>query len=154
MADLRLATHLAAPPAAVAAALRRPATLVQVSRPLLEIRPVDPPRFPEVWAAGDHLVTMRLFGVLPLGRQVISVSFPAPPPGGFALHDAGHGGLARVWDHRITVLPEGDGSRYTDAIRIEAGWLTPLVAGFARVFYRHRQARLRRMAAAGFPGGA
>lgn len=57
--------------------------------------------------------------------------------------------LTRRWDHWITIaLGTTSGTtHYTDRVEIEAGLLTPLIAGFARVFYARRQvcrlARLR-----------
>jgi hypothetical protein len=134
----------------------RPETLVAVSAPVLRLRPVDPPRFPAIWHPGDWLVSMRLFGVLPLGRQVISVSIEAADGPEWVLRDNGHGALARRWDHRITIAPAGTDERtaYRDEVIVEAGWLTPVVAGFARLFYAHRQRRWHALIAADALPGA
>ncbi len=56
----------------------------------------------------------------------------------------------RRWDHWIFVAAEGGGTRYTDRVNVEAGLLTPFIWRFARVFYGHRQRRLRAFAADGF----
>jgi len=80
---------------------------------------------------------------LPLGWQEIRVSFPPPPSGGLAIRDDGRGALVARWDHLIEIVPEAAGTRYTDTVTIEAGWRTPFVAVFARVFYAHRQRRWR-----------
>jgi hypothetical protein len=60
--------------------------------------------------------------------------------------------LIHCRDHWITIAPgAADGTtHYTDRVEIEAGLLTPLIAGFARVFYAHRQRRWRALAATGF----
>ncbi len=40
----------------------------------------------------------------------------------------------------------GSRSRYSDVIDIDAGILTPLVWGFAHLFYHYRQMRWRKLA--------
>lgn len=66
------------------------------------------------------------------------------------LRDNGYGPLIQVWDHWIEISPEGDGTRYVDRVTVEAGWLTPLISGFAKLFYSHRQRRWKALAAANF----
>lgn len=151
---VELSCLLAAPADRVWEEVNRPRLLLHVARPMIRFAPIDPPRFPERWADGPHLVSMRLGGVLPLGRQVIEVSRPAPRDGARLLLDRGRSASIRRWDHLIAVAPEGDGTRYTDRVEIDAGPRTPLVAAFARRFYAHRQRRWRRLAASGFDYGA
>ena len=63
------------------------------------------------------------------------------------IQTAEHGGPVEDWHHRITVDERGPyQSRYTDEIEIRAGLLTPLVWGYAQLFYRYRQWRWRRLA--------
>ena len=71
----------------------------------------------------------------------------------WSIRDNGHGAMIKTWDHMIEVAPDGDGTRFTDRVTVDAGWLTPFVALFARVFYRHRQRRWRRLIANGFDYG-
>jgi len=126
--------------------------LTYVSWPLMAFEPIDPPELPQTWEPGDHLVRMRLFGVLPLGRQTISISFPVAPPGQVLLRDDGSGQLLRRWDHLITIEPTGrpDRARYTDRIDVDAGRLTPVAWAWAHVLYRWRQHRWRRLVARDF----
>ena len=146
MRKVSLTTLLPAPFERVRDLVLRPATLVHVSRPLLAFRPLSGP-LPEVWVEGDHEVAMRFLGVLPLGRQTIRVRFEDRSDGSFRIRDAGRGDLARTWDHLITIAPEGNRTRYTDEVTIEAGLLTWPVALFARFFYAHRQRRWRNLLA-------
>jgi ligand-binding SRPBCC domain-containing protein len=139
-----LSTHLAAPPEEVWALLMRPATLEHVAAPLLRFRPEGPP-LPERWQEGAWRVRLRGPLGLPLGWQEIRVSFPEAPPPMRRLRDAGRGALAHRWDHVIEIVPEGAGTRYTDRVTVEAGWLTPAIRLFARIFYAHRQRRWRRL---------
>jgi len=126
-----------------------------VAGPVLRFHPVAPPTFPEVWQEGRYLVGMRLFGVVPLGSQWIDITVTRAEamPGAqrYELRDAGHSGLVRRWDHRIRIEENDRGqTRYTDLVIIEAGALTPIVWGFASLFFRHRQRRWRALAARGF----
>ncbi len=148
---VELTTLLDAPAERVWAEVNRPALLQHVARPLVAFRPLDPPRFPERWDERPYRVGVRLFGVLPLGWQVVGIR--RPPDTGLARHlrDDGHSALVRRWDHLITVEPAGPGrTRYTDRVEVEAGVLTPVVWAFAALFYRHRQRRWRDLAARGF----
>ncbi|MGY1694744.1 hypothetical protein ACI8AD_12810 [Geodermatophilus sp. SYSU D00766] len=126
--------------------------LLYVSWPLVEFLPVDPPVLPPTWQAGDHLVRMRLFGLVPLGRQTISISFPPTTPDRVLLRDNGSGDLLRRWDHLITIAPGSSPTRarYTDRIDVDAGLLTSLAWAWAHVLYRWRQHRWRYLAARGF----
>ncbi|MBP2621254.1 hypothetical protein ACVRXQ_07520 [Streptococcus panodentis] len=79
-----------------------------------------------------------------MGRQAVVISYPTGSD--FSLLDDGHSQLIKQWRHLIQLNPEGQGCRYQDILEIEAGLLTPLLAGFARLFYRHRQRRWLKLA--------
>ncbi|MEL6564577.1 MAG: hypothetical protein AAFQ59_09040 [Pseudomonadota bacterium] len=143
-------TYLDAPPDAVWAALQCTAVLRHVSAPLIRFLPLDPPNLPETWSEGEYRVAMRLFGFVPLGTQWIRVSWPAPQGETRYVRDNGTGTLAARWDHLISIAPEGQGTRYTDRVDVEAGVLSPVTAVFARLFYAHRQRRWRTLAARAF----
>lgn len=133
------------------AALRRPELLAYVARPIQAFHPVDPPLWPVTWADGRYQVKLRLFGLLPMGEQWIVIETPAGRSGSYRLRDNGHGDLVRRWDHLITIDPlSGDRCRYTDQVEVRAGLLTPFVAAFAWIFYRHRQRRWRRLVSSSF----
>lgn len=102
---------------------------------------------------------VKLFGLIPLDDQIVGIEeLPCDPAAGrYALRDNGRGcargkdsgGLIRRWDHTMQVEPEGEGTRYTDRVKVEAGALTFAAAGFARLLYTHRQKRWRSLLAAG-----
>jgi ligand-binding SRPBCC domain-containing protein len=146
MRKISLTSVYAAPPETVWRLVQRPDTLTFVARPILTFRPRGRP-FPEVWAEGDYEVSMFFLGVIPLGRQTVGVRFEDRGDGAQRLRDAGHGQLAKTWDHLITVEHVPEGTRYTDEVSIDAGWLTAPVALFARLFYAHRQRRWRTLLA-------
>lgn len=153
MATIELEAVLPADPDRVWQEVNRPALLDFVAAPLLRFAPLDPPHFPEVWEHRDYLVAMRFMGVLPVGRQTISISHPAPEGAARFVRDNGYGAMIRRWDHLITIEPAPGGTRYVDRLILEAGVLTPAIALFARVFYAHRQRRWRKLAAHGFTYG-
>jgi len=122
--------------------LQYPRSFLYVSAPLVRFAPHPDHPLPERWVPGRYLVTMYLFGFLPLGEQWIAISLDA---GKKKLHDQGHSRLISTWDHRIALEPAGAGqTRYTDTVEVGAGWLTPLVFAFARVFFWWRQRRWTR----------
>jgi hypothetical protein len=126
--------------------------LQYVAHPLVSFSPVTGANFPVAWTEGTHWVRLKLFGVLPFGRQAIVISKPSLP-GGFAIRDRGHSALIPVWDHLITIEPHPDGALYRDQVRVSARALTPFIWMFAEIFYRHRQRRWRRLASHGFNYG-
>jgi len=133
--------------------VKTPQLLEFVAAPLVRFVPVSPPAFPKVWSAGEYSVALRLFGVVPLGKQSIVISLP-PTKTGFAVHDAGHSALINTWDHLITITPHGSACHYRDRVEVRAGLLTPFVWLFAQLFYWHRQRRWRALVARNFDFGA
>lgn len=150
MRQVKLTTYLDATPDQVWNELRTPRLLTFVAHPVIRFVPVTPARLPDRWEATAYIVKMRLLGFIPLGRQVIELSYPPPQGGVMYIRDNGHSRLVKRWDHLIAIEPEGDGTRYTDLVKVEAGLLTPIVAAFARRFYTHRQRRWAKLVAAGF----
>ena len=93
---------------------------------------------------------MRLFGIVPIGRQIVGIEFPDARDGVKRLRDNGRSAIIRRWDHMIEIAPEQAGTRYVDRLEVDAGGLTAPIAFFARLFYAHRQKRWRRLARNGF----
>lgn len=133
--------------------VKTPRLLEFVAAPLVRFVPVSPPVFPEAWSAGEYSVALRLFGVVPFGKQAIVISMP-PTETGFTVRDAGHSALINTWNHIITITPHGSGCHYRDRVEVRAGVLTPFVWLLAQFFYRHRQRRWRALVARNFDYGA
>lgn len=152
MAAIRveLECTLTAPPERVWDAIQRPALLHHISAPVLAFDPIAPAHWPAQWSPGRYRAGLRLFGVLPVGWQVIDISFPQP--GAQVIRDNGHRPMIARWDHWITLAECAGGTRYTDRVDIDAGWLTRPVAAFARALYKHRQKRLSALAQINFKG--
>jgi hypothetical protein len=132
--------------------VKTPRLLEYVAGPLIKFVPKNPANFPELWATGQYKTTMKFFGFIPIGRQTIGIEYPEPPTRGtHQLRDNGNGSLISQWDHMITISERQDGhTDYCDRVDISAGLLTPFIALFAWVFYRHRQRRWHRLAADSF----
>jgi len=147
-------TYLACSPEKCFRELKDSRLLEFVSWPLVRFKPIDPPRFPRAWEEKHYLVSVRMLGFIPFGRQHINITGrnrSGETRSFFVeLRDNGHGTLASRWDHVITVREAGSGCQYTDRVEIKAGLLTPLAVAFAWFFYRHRQRRWRRLVASGF----
>lgn len=143
-AVIRCDTALDAPVGDVMRLVERPALMRHIAFPLIVFQSLEEGGFPDRWADGDHRVFMWQFGFLPIGPQTVSISQGATEDGGYFLRDNGRGMLARRWDHRITIKAiSPEATHYADEVAVDAGLLTPLVAAFAHVFYRWRQARWR-----------
>ena len=132
------------------AAVERPALFLHVAAPLVKFSPMGSDAFPELWEEGEYRGAMKLFGLVPIGWQAIVISFPSEGAETRTLKDSGHSPLLTQWTHTIEVAREGDGTRYTDRVSYDAGWLSLFAFPFIRLFFAHRQRRLRRLAKAGF----
>ena len=93
---------------------------------------------------------MRLFGILPFGWQAIVIELPEAQGDTRTLFDNGYSPMLPRWNHRISVRPENGGTRYTDSVSFDAGFLTPITGVFIKLFFRHRQRRFCALAADGF----
>lgn len=127
-----LRLELDAYPETVWAMLHDPAALAAVVDPLFELEPVGHRRFPPTWTPGDHLVRLRLFGLIPLGDQRIRLSTSRRADARI-LEDSGGPvsgllGLVTGWRHRMAVSPlPGGRTLYRDRLDVSAGLLTPVV---------------------------
>ena len=145
---VRVSTRLRCEPDAAWEAVQTTALLARVTWPLLRFAGVGPAPLPERWVEGkSSTVSMFLFGILPMGRHTIRIV--SLDSGQRVLETRESGRLAPVWNHRIEVTGDGPSrTTYSDEVEIHAGWRTPAVWLFARLFYRYRQWRWRRLAPA------
>ena len=145
-----LRLELDAYPDAVWAILHDPRALAAVVAPLMELEPVGHRRFPPTWTPGDHLVRLRLFGVLPLGDQRIRLSTSRRGDARI-LEDSGGPvsgvlGLVTGWRHRMAVSPlPGGRTLYRDRLDVSAGVLTPFVWLGLWAIWQYRARGIRRV---------
>ncbi|WP_161635632.1 SRPBCC family protein [Actibacterium mucosum] len=88
---------------------------------------------------GQHLqVGVSLFGRLP--RQPYEMTVLRSDDAAMVLQSSERGAGVKSWNHTLTVTPTQGGSRLTDVIEIDAGWLTFAFARWARFLYgaRHK----------------
>lgn len=134
-------------------ALRDPVVFRAVSWPLTTFTSLEPGGFPELWGPGEHPVRGRAFGLLPMGDQIIDISFPPAPPGVRWVRDSGRGlsgplALVTSWRHTMAVSATADNrTLYRDELVFGAGALTPLLVPVFWAFWQWRGTRLKRLAA-------
>ncbi|ALO45643.1 hypothetical protein [Pseudohongiella spirulinae] len=131
------------------AAVRTPRLFRHISTPMITFTAVDPPTFPDTWSEGTYWVKLKLFGLIPFGRQAIVISL-IPSDDAFVVRDNGYSGLIKTWDHRITISQKENGVHYRDTVDIDAGILTPLIWLYAQGFYWHRQRKWQALARDGY----
>jgi ligand-binding SRPBCC domain-containing protein len=141
---VRVETGLEAPAERVWETLKNADTLRYVTRGVLGFKAVGP--IPDRLHEGDVIrLKLRLFNVLPAGPHEIRILRVDDERRRIETNETGR--LAETWNHVIAVDADGAGrTRYSDAIEIGAGAITPLVAGFAELFFRYRQRRWRKLA--------
>lgn len=131
--------------------IRSPAGLTKVSRPFLAFESLEDDGFPELWPAGDHPVLVKAFGLLPLGRQLIRISYPRPERGARTVRDTGAGisgifTVVRRWNHTMSVsaLPHGK-TIFRDELLFDAGIISPLLWVSYWLFWQWRGRVIRRI---------
>lgn len=87
-------------------------------------------------------VQVSLFGLLPWQDYAMEITAFDPTERRFVSEERGAG--VRTWRHTLTVEVANAGAVLQERLEIDAGWLTPLMALWARVVYRGRhRPRLR-----------
>lgn len=152
---VRLDLLLNCPPDAAWEAVHSPAVFRAVSGPFTTVESLEPTGFADRWPGGDHRVRLRLFGVAPMGTQLISLRDETLPDGTRVVHDEGGPltGAMRVvtsWHHRMAISPDPAApdarTRFRDTLELGAGVLTPFVWLGFWVFWQVRARQLRRLA--------
>ena len=148
---IRISTKLNCPPLIAWNAVMKSEMLQYISKPILTFQPITPHELPLVWGESDYAVKVKLFGIIPLGTQIISVSIPkidtTPGKQEFQLRDSGRNRLFSKWDHIITIREAKSGlTKYSDRIEFRAGLLTPIIWLFLNFYFRQRQLKWRKFA--------
>jgi hypothetical protein len=140
------------PPDAAWRAIRSPSVFTAVSRPFTTFESLEPTGFPEIWSVGDHPVSVKAFGLVPIGEQVISIAIPKKQDGVRTVVDAGHGEsgaltLVTKWHHTMAVSAAPLGKTlYRDRLEFSAGLFTPIMWVAYWAFWQWRALRLRQLA--------
>ncbi|MGV8970098.1 MAG: hypothetical protein ACOH1J_06585 [Microbacteriaceae bacterium] len=120
-----------------------PSGLTSVSAPLLGFRSLDEGGFTDRWSEGEHEVEMRALDLIPVGRQIIAISFHTRGDSRI-VRDAGRGltwplTLTTYWNHRMEVSPRADGrTDFRDRLEFRAGILSPVLWVGYWVFWQWR----------------
>ncbi len=132
-------------------ALSRPEQMRSAARPFIRVRSLEKSGFPSSWpAVTPHRVELSLFGLIPMGTQVVNVSYTIAPSGERTVTDSGSptsGPLAllRDWQHRMTISAmDAHRTRYVDTVTARAGVLTPIMWITIWAMWRMRGVALRR----------
>lgn len=119
-------------------------TLQHIASPFASFTPLDG-QADLVWREGQRFeFRFRLFCLLPLGTHTIDVvRFSA---GDYEVYTRESNPHVPVWNHSIRLRAVDErGTQYTDEVEICAGWKTPFVYAWARLFYAHRQKKWIRL---------
>ncbi|HEY1530436.1 MAG TPA: hypothetical protein VGF80_06435 [Galbitalea sp.] len=141
------------PPDAAWWALRSPAVFRAVGRPLVTFQSLEEGGFPEVWSPGIHPVRARAFGRIPMGEQIIELSYPRRRDGVRMEVDSGgalNGAMSVInkWHHSMAVSATPDGrTLFRDRLIFSAGPLTIPLWPVLWVFWQWRAKRIRALSA-------
>lgn len=141
MSKVMVSTELPLPADMAAALARKPEMMAYVMRPVLGLGRLEVSERLEVGTRGR--ARLWWLGVIPAWTHHLTVTLLEP----LEIRTREHGGPVRVWNHRLTFVPAGEGRcRYTDEIETEDGWRGAPTRMFARLMFRHRHRRWRALA--------
>src|SRR5437870_2804576 len=104
--QIDISTHLACDPGDAIEHVKSPRLLLlHVAKPLVTFVPIEPAQLPATWADGTYWVSLKLFGIIPFGKQAVVISQPSSAP--FTIRDNGHCALIQKWDHVVTIMSSG-----------------------------------------------
>ena len=138
-------------PDAAWSAIRSPEVFRAVAAPLLSFTSAEPHGFAETWTQGEHPVSARLLGLIPVGEQIIDLTFTERGDVRF-VHDTGQatsGALSIVnyWHHTMAVSPTKDGrTLFRDRLLFDAEPLSLAVWPGLWAFWQWRSLQLKRLA--------
>ncbi len=128
--------------------LQNVSSLEYVAAPLLVFKPQTGFSMPLKWdTETEYKLNLFFLGMIPFGKHFIKVITLNEAENRILSNE--HGSLTKVWNHEIRFHAlDARHIEYTDEIEIKAGILTLAVWLFSQVFYRHRQARWKKLLAA------
>jgi len=132
-------------------AVRSPAVFRSVAAPLLTFSSEEPHGFPTTWPQGEHPVTARLLGLIPVGRQTIDLTFTERGDVRF-VHDTGEPtsgalGIVSYWHHTMAIAPTGDGrTLFRDRLLFDAEPVSLAVWPAMWAFWQWRALQIKRLA--------
>ena len=145
-----LKTVLDCSPDAAWRSIRSPEVFRAVAAPLMSFSSAEP--LGETWTQGEHPVTARLLGLIPVGGQVIDLTFTQRGDVRF-VHDTGEatsGALSIVsyWHHTMAVSPTKDGrTLFRDRLLFDAEPLSLAIWPAMWAFWQWRALQIKRLAA-------
>jgi hypothetical protein len=118
--------------------LQQIGTLQYIAAPYATFKPVGD--MPLVWIeGGTSKLILNLFGFISLGVHTIHMKQFQKEA--LTIYTNESNKYVPVWNHRI-VLQKTDSdekTNYRDEVEIIAGWKTPIIVAWSRLFYKHRQ---------------
>lgn len=124
----------------------QPATMQTVASPVMQFKPISPTKLPEQWQTSEiYRIKLYAFGFVPLGWYDIKIEIDKDEKDICIGRDRGHGQAVNVWNHAIIIERQENKTKYSDEVDVHAGLFTPFVAGFAKLFYRHRQKQWKKI---------
>ena len=144
-----LKTVLDCSPDAAWRSIRSPEVFRAVAAPLMSFSSAEP--LGETWTQGEHPVTARLLGLIPVGGQVIDLTFTQRGDVRF-VHDTGEatsGALSIVsyWHYTMAVSPTKDGrTLFRDRLLFDAEPLSLAVWPAIWAFWQWRGLHMKRLA--------
>jgi ligand-binding SRPBCC domain-containing protein len=138
---IKVATSLNAPVEKVWAHLSELKTLQYVARPLVYFKPKG--EFSQFYEGESYNLTLKIFGLFPIRNHHIFIK--ELNKANLTIKSQESNAIIPVWNHTILLKPNGDKTDYTDEIEINADKMTKIVSAFAKIFYKHRQKRWKKL---------
>jgi ligand-binding SRPBCC domain-containing protein len=116
-------------------------TLQYIARPLVYFKPKV--EFNQFREGENYNLTLKILGLFPIRNHLIFIK--ELNKASLTIKSQESNAIIPIWNHTISLKPNGDKTDYTDEIEINAGKLTKIISTFAKIFYKHRQKRWKKL---------
>lgn len=120
------------------------ATLTYIAKPYMFFKPMGK-EGKIVWEEGDtYRFKLKILNIIPFGIHTIKVIDINREK--YLIYTNEENKFVNTWNHRIEIKKIGlNKSSYKDEVEINAGIWTPIIYGFAKIFYTHRQRKWKKL---------
>lgn len=119
-------------------------TLIEICKPMATFKSLSNEKEMKWEVNKEYVFKLFIYGFIPFGEHKI-ILIKLDKENKIILSNE-HNGIVKIWNHLIILENIGDSEiKYTDEVEIYAGIFTFFTAAWAKLFYKHRQKKWKKI---------
>ena len=119
-------------------------TLIEICKPMARFKLISNENIMKWELNKEYIFKLLIYGFLPFGRHKIILEILDEK--NKIILSKEHNSIVKIWNHKILMENiEENKTKYTDEVEIYAGIFTIFVAVWAKIFYKHRQKKWKKI---------